>query len=147
MMPKLEKIERAVSQKRINLTNDDVNLIVELSRKHSLETKPSIKETGVDALTVKLSKGSTLDRSPKKNWVEREGGLPKKIEDLAKALVRSGHTIQNAIQIAVGKAKVFAVTVDNPAKRAEWAAAVAQWEKMKVSSKAKTAAKKASKNK
>lgn len=123
MTSKLEKIERAVSQKRINLTNDDVVLIVELSR------------------------GSTLDRSPKKNWVELEGGLPKKIEDLAKALVRNGRSIQNAIQIAVGKAKVFAVTVDDPAKRAEWAASVAEWEKMKASSKAKTAAKKASKNK
>lgn len=141
-MSKLEKIER--NRDRINIDADDVELIARLCAVDTdvIELATGSGLSAVETIELKLSRGSTLDRSHKKNWVENEGGLPKKIEDLAKALVRSGKSIQTAIQIAVGRAKVYAATLEDPKKRAEWAAAVAQWEKMKASSKAKTAAKK-----
>lgn len=90
-------------------------------------------------LIMELSKG-LLDRSPKKNWVESAGGLPGPIEDLAVELHKKGMSISRAIATAVSKAKVYAVTADG-AKKAKWAAAVAEWNKMRAASKAKTAAK------
>lgn len=91
---------------------------------------------------VSLSKG-LLDRSPKHNWVENSGGLPAPIEDLAVELHKKGMSISHAIATAVSKAKVYAVT-SNGAKKAKWAAAVAEWERMKASAKAKSAASKLS---
>lgn len=92
----------------------------------------------VDLLLVKLAKGK-LDWSPKKNWVENEGGLPKFIEDMAIHMMQnSGLTREHAIPASVERTKVLAAKGNARAK-----AALAQWEKMKGSSKAKTAAKKA----
>ena len=80
-----------------------------------------------------------LDWSPKTNWVENEGGLPRYIEDIALALIRDGHTRSRAIAIAISRCKVWAsgggdVKADTRAKAAK---ASAQWEKMKASAKAK----------
>ena len=122
MMPKLEKIERAVSQKRINITNDDVDLIVELSRKHSLETKPG----GPD------------------NWIEAVNGeIPDYISRIALALIRSGKTRSEAIGIAISRVKAWTAGGDgvNKDTQAKAAAALAEWTALR----AKAAAKKASK--
>jgi hypothetical protein len=88
-----------------------------------------------------------LDRSPRANWVEREGGLPKYIERIAVHLVGKGMSHQRAIATAISTAKRWCATGEvhqwqgtqniNPGSRAEACAAVAQWEKMKASARAK----------
>lgn len=85
-----------------------------------------------------------LDWSPKKNWVENEGGLPKFIEDIALALIRDhGFTRSRAIATAINRVKKWARGGDNVKAdtRAKAIAALAQWSKMKASAKAKRAAK------
>lgn len=83
--------------------------------------------------------GCSLNESPKKNWVEKDGGLPPYICALAKGVMKSGKSRSSAIAIAVSRAKVWAagggkVDADTKAKAA---AAVAQWEKLKATAKAK----------
>lgn len=66
----------------------------------------------------------------KTNWVQRLGGLPKKIADLAGDLItEKGYTTSRAIATAVAAAKRFAAM-----GKPEWAAAVARWEAMKAAS-------------
>ena len=81
-----------------------------------------------------------LDRSPRKNWVEQQGGLPKYIERIAVHLVAKGMPTGRAIATAVNAAKKMCATGDlnwpglqnvNPGSRAEACAAVARWEAMK----------------
>lgn len=85
-----------------------------------------------------------LDWSPKKNWVEKAGGLPKYIEDIALALIRDhGMDRSRAIATAVSRVKKWAagggdVNADTKAKAAK---AVAAWEALKAKNKAKGAAK------
>lgn len=84
----------------------------------------------------------SLDRSPKKNWVEEEGGLPNYICEVARAIMRSGKSRDRAIAAAVNRVKRWAVDPKvTPKTRAKAAAAVAQWEKMKAKRKAKRAVK------
>lgn len=83
--------------------------------------------------------GCSLDSSPKKNWVENEGGLPNYICQIAKALIKGGKSKSTAISIAISRCKVWAaggakVNADTKAKAA---AAIAQWEAMKAKSHAK----------
>lgn len=77
-----------------------------------------------------------LNLSPKHNWVESAGGLPEYIHSIACALVRSGKSVESAIEIAVSRVKVWAtgkgVNADTQAKAA---AALAQWEAKKAKSK------------
>lgn len=124
----IDPIENLV-RKTYALDREDLVLVAYLSEESTDES-------------VELSKGQ-LDRSPKHNWVQDSGGLPGPIEDLAVELHKKGMSISRAIATAVSKAKVYAVTANGP-KKAKWAAAVAKWEAMKASSKAKTAAKKLS---
>lgn len=83
-----------------------------------------------------------LDWSPKKNWVEKAGGLPKYIEDIALALIRDhGMTREHAIPVAINRVKQWArggggVKPDTVAKAA---AALAAWEKLKAKNRAKSA--------
>ena len=87
--------------------------------------------------------GESLDRSPKANWVERAGGLPKYINDIAHDLhTERGMTISRAIATAVSKVKKWAAGGDNvkPDTRAKAAAALAEWEKLKAKGAAKRAA-------
>lgn len=80
-----------------------------------------------------------LDWSPKKNWIENVGGLPKPLEDMAVHIMEnSGLSRDHAIPAAVERMKVLAAK-GNP----RWVKVLAQWEEMKAESKAKTAAKKA----
>jgi len=124
----LRAIEK-LAEKLARLDKDDLGMIAFLS------------DTYDDNL-LELSKGE-LDRSPKHNWVEDAGGLPGPIEDLAVELHKKGMSISHAIATAVSKAKVYALTA-NGAKKAKWAAAVAQWEAMKAKNKARTVASKLS---
>lgn len=68
------------------------------------------------------------------NWVNKVGGLPLYIRAIAQALIRSGHTESEAIQLAVGTAKNWAAGEGKvkPETRARAAKAVAEWEAKKV---------------
>lgn len=78
---------------------------------------------------------SSLDRSPKQNWVEQRGGLPRYVRMVANALVRTGKSRSTAIAIAISKMKRWAAGGDNvrPQVQAAAAKALAQWEAMKGS--------------
>lgn len=85
-----------------------------------------------------------LNWSPRKNWVENEGGLPKYIEDVAIGIMKStGYPRERAIPIAISRIKRWAAGLDGVKKdtQAKAIAALAQWEKMKASAKAKRLAK------
>lgn len=87
-------------------------------------------------LIVALSGGGcSLNRSPKSNWVEKDGGLPEYICRIARAINRSrGHSVSSSISIAVSRAKNWAAGgshVTAPT-RAKAAAAVAEWEALKA---------------
>lgn len=97
-------------------------------------------------LFVELA-GCSLNKSPKKNWVDNVGGLPEYICRIARAIVRSGKSVSAAIRIAVGTVRNWAsgqknVNADTRAKAAK---AIAEWEAKKAKSHAQTAAKKAKK--
>lgn len=78
-----------------------------------------------------------LDRSPKKNWVEKAGGLPDYFERVAKHIhYEGGKDISTAIRMAISQVKKWAAQ-----GKAEAIKAVAQWEKMKASGHAKAAVK------
>lgn len=83
--------------------------------------------------------GCSLDSSPKKNWVERGGGLPNYICRIARAVMRSGKSKSSAIAIAVSRTKKWAAGGDDvdADTRAKAAKAVAQWEALKAKNKAK----------
>lgn len=85
-----------------------------------------------------------LDWSPKKNWVESEGGLPRYIEEVAIGIMKSGKTREQAIPIAISRIKRWAAGLDGVKKDTQARAIVslAQWEKMKASARAKRLAKK-----
>jgi len=84
-----------------------------------------------------------LNISPKTNWVEDRGGLPRYIESVASALVDQGMTRQRAIAVAVNTVKKWCATGRahnlasnpplSPAVRSAACAAVAHWEAMKGS--------------
>ncbi len=80
--------------------------------------------------------GCSLDESPGKNWVEKQGGLPEYICQVARAIKRSGKSTSQAIAIAVSRIKKWAsgvgVDADTQAKAAK---ALAEWEKKKAGAK------------
>lgn len=87
-----------------------------------------------------------LDESPRKNWVEEQGGLPSYIERIAVHLKAKGMPTSQAIATAVTAAKRMCATGDlnwpglqnvNPGSRAEACAAVARWNAMKAAARAK----------
>jgi hypothetical protein len=86
--------------------------------------------------------GCSLDESPGSNWVQGAGGLPSYLCRIAKAIKKTGKSTSQAISIAVSRIKVWAagkgVDKDTQAKAA---AALAEWEKLKAKSHAKSAAK------
>lgn len=106
-----EATDRLVALSYDGLTDDDADLILSLAGK--------------------------LDWSPKKNWVEEEGGLPPGIESMAIHMMKeSGLSRSHAIAASVTRAKVLAAK-----GQARWVKEVAQWESMKMKRKAKKAAK------
>lgn len=83
-----------------------------------------------------------LDWSPKKNWVENEGGLPKYIEDVALALIRGGMSRQRAIATAISQIKKWIASPNTkPETKAKAIAAIASWERLKKSAAARRKAK------
>lgn len=77
----------------------------------------------------------SLDRSPRQNWVEKNGDLPPYIREVAAAIERDqGLSLDRAIPIAIGRIKKWAaggggVDADTVAKAVK---TVAQWEALKA---------------
>jgi hypothetical protein len=91
------------------------------------------------ALAMEELAHESLDRSPKKNWVERAGQLPAAIQHMAKDIHEErGLPLEQAIPIAISQAKKLAAKGN-----AKYVAAVAEWEALKAKSHAKSAAKSA----
>lgn len=81
---------------------------------------------------------ASLDRSPKKNWVEKAGGLPPYVRKIARAIhEKRGIPLSEAISYAIGRLKKWAAGGDgvSAATQAKAAAAIAAWEKLKAKSK------------
>lgn len=88
--------------------------------------------------------GCSLDEKPGSNWVQSAGGLPEYICQIARAIKRSGKSTSQAIAIAVSRVKKWAAGGDDvdADTRAKAAKALAQWEKLKAKSHAKSDSKK-----
>lgn len=102
-----------------------------------LEERLALSEVDlIDAVLLACS----LDTHPgKSNWVEKHGGLPNYICEIADDIVKQrGKSISNAIQIAIGVVKRWSKGVGDvtPETRAKAAKAVAQWESLKARAKA-----------
>lgn len=96
-------------------------------------------------LVVELATSSaSLDRSPKKNWVENSGELPAYIRKLARAIEKSGKSLSSAIAIAISRVKKWAAGGDDvdADTRAKAAKALAEWEALKAKNKARKGGKK-----
>lgn len=82
-----------------------------------------------------------LNWSPRVNWVEKEGGLPRYIEKVAIGIMKgTGMPRERAIPIAISRIKVWAtgkgVNADTQAKAIK---ALAEWEKLKAKAAARRA--------
>ncbi len=96
-----------------------------------------------DSLDLELielaSSSASLDASPKKNWVENAGGLPPYVRKLARGIMKSGKSKEQAIAIAISRVKKWAAGGDDvdADTRAKSAKAAAQWEATKAKNKGK----------
>lgn len=92
---------------------------------------------------IKLGSQASLDRSPRANWIENiHGELPGYVREVARAIERSGHPLDQAIQIAIGRIKTWASGVGvSAAVQAKAAKALAEWEQLKLRAHAKQAVK------
>lgn len=94
-----------------------------------------------EARVVALSR---LDRSPRSNWVEETGSLPRYIEDIALALERkNGWSLSRCIPVAISRVKKWAAGGDDVEAdtRAKAQAALAGWEALKARNRARMAKK------
>ena len=129
-------VDRLVSQYKAGDFSDGSSL-VNFGRNVSLEL--SMFEDVLD--DVELGR---LNWSPKVNWVEANGDLPKFITDVAIGIMRgTGYPRERAIPIAISRIKVWArggggVNADTVAKAA---AALAAWEALKAKAAARRARK------
>jgi hypothetical protein len=88
-----------------------------------------------------MGSSASLDRSPRKNWVENSGGLPPYVREVARSIHnKRGVPLSRAISLAIGVMKRWAagggdVTAQTRAKAAK---AVAQWEALKGRNKARS---------
>jgi HK97 family phage prohead protease len=94
-------------------------------------------ETEIEARRGVESKGSaaSLNRSPRKNWVENTGELPGYVREVARSIhEKRGIPLENAIPIAIAQIKKWAAGGDgvNADTRAKAAKALAQWEALKA---------------
>ena len=82
----------------------------------------------------RLGDPSPRDLSPKKNWVEEEGGLPDYIRMVRNALLEQGHDMARATSLAIGAIKRWAHGGGHvsPAVQAAAAEALAHWEAMRA---------------
>ena len=129
-------VDRLVNKYKAGEFNDGSSL-VNLGRNTSLELS-MLKE---DLQDIELGR---LNWSPKVNWVEANGDLPKFITDVAIGIMKgTGYPRERAIPIANSRIKVWArggggVNADTVAKAA---AAVAAWEALKAKAAARRARK------
>ena len=123
--PAVQRLLALIKDKQLNSGEE----LLELSR----SVLPDVDE-------VELGR---LDWSPKKNWVESEGGLPRYIEEVSIGIMKSGKTREQAIPIAISRIKRWAAGLDGVTKKTQMksVAALALWEKMKASARAKRLAK------
>lgn len=94
--------------------------------------------TDTDLILAFSTSSASLDRSPKKNWVENAGNLPPYVRKLARAIEKDGKSLSSAIAIAISRVKAWAggggdVDADTRAKATK---ALAEWEALKAKSKA-----------
>ena len=87
-----------------------------------------------------MGSSASLDRSPKKNWVENSGELPAYVREIARSIEKTGKTLSQAIAIAISRIKAWAAGGDNVSAktRAKAAKALAAWEALKAKNKART---------
>ena len=129
-------VDRLVNKYKAGEFNDGSSL-VNLGRNTSLELS-MLKE---DLQDIELGR---LNWSPKVNWVEANGDLPKFITDVAIGIMKgTGYPRERAIPIAISRIKVWArggggVNADTVAKAA---AALAAWEALKAKAAARRARK------
>lgn len=101
-----------------------------------------LKEFEMKAYMMEIKAGGcSLDTHPNSsNWVERAGGLPNYMCEVARALHREGRPLKLAIPMGIGIVKDWALGKNNV--KADTIAraikAVAQWEAMKAWARAKT---------
>lgn len=82
-----------------------------------------------------MGSSASLNRSPRKNWVEDAGELPPYIREIARSIERKrGMPLSQAIPIAIAQVKKWAAGGENvsAATRAKAAKAVAAWEALKA---------------
>lgn len=91
-----------------------------------------------------MGSSASLDRSPRKNWVENTGELPKYVREIARSIEKDGHSLESAISIAISRIKVWAAGGGNvtAATQAKAAKALAEWEALKAKNKARVSSKK-----
>lgn len=86
-----------------------------------------------------------LNWSPRENWIDQNPpGLPKYIEEVAIGIMKgSGYPREKAIPIAISRIKKWAAGLGGVTQKtqAKSIAALAAWEKLKASAKAKRLAK------
>jgi hypothetical protein len=86
-------------------------------------------------LVLLLGSSASLDKSPKVNWVEKYGGLPPYVREIARSIhEKRGQSLDHAIAIAISRIKLWAAGVGNvkPDTQAKAAKALAQWEALKA---------------
>lgn len=98
--------------------------------------------TSSRTVSRKRNSVGALNKSPKVNWIEANGGLPNFIERIALHLVAKGMSDSHAIASAVSTVKKWCATGDvtqwagiqviNAGSRAEACKAVAEWEALKA---------------
>ena len=121
--------------------SDVVKRLLALASSNSLKTGEDLLSLSTPRSQDEIELGR-LDWSPRKNWVENEGGLPRYIEEVAIGIMKSGKTREQAIPIAINRIKRWAAGLDGVKAdtQAKAVAALAAWEKMKASAAAKRAA-------
>lgn len=86
--------------------------------------------------------GCSLDDSPGSNWVQKAGGLPEYLCEIARAVKRSGKTTSQAVAIAVSRVKKWAAGIGvDKGTQAKASKALAEWEKLKAKAKGEKATK------
>jgi hypothetical protein len=91
-----------------------------------------------------MGSSASLDRSPKKNWVENSGELPAYVREIARSIEKTGKTLEQSISIAISRIKVWAAGGDGVSAKtqAKAAKALAEWEALKAKNKSRSAGKK-----
>lgn len=100
--------------------------IIETGRTE-LATGGHTREPGVRYNDAPFSTSTTS------NWVAKHGGLPPYVRAVARGIRRSGHSLSEAIQMAIGvMSNWIASPHTKPETKAKATAALAWWEKMKL---------------